>query len=104
MLSGCYNTMESIMNFSGDLRTESLVLLFNRVQLRDSGPQPPRLPVHRIFQARTLELVAISASRGSSQTRDQTRVSCVYYIGRGILCPLSHQRNPRASQFQETEK
>ena len=29
------------------------------------------------FQARILEWVAISFSRGSSQLRDQTRVSCI---------------------------
>ena len=33
--------------------------------------------VHRIFQARVLEWVAISFSRGSSWLRDQTRVSCI---------------------------
>ena len=33
------------------------------------------LSVHGIFQARVLEWVAISFSRGSSQPRDQTRVS-----------------------------
>ena len=33
--------------------------------------------VHEIFQARILELVAISFSRGSSQPRDQTWVSCM---------------------------
>ena len=32
--------------------------------------------VHGIFQARTLEWVAISYSRGSSQPRDQTGISC----------------------------
>ena len=32
--------------------------------------------VHRIFQARILEWVAISSSRGSSWPRDQTWVSC----------------------------
>ena len=32
--------------------------------------------IHGIFQARVLELVAISFSRGSSQLRDQTQVSC----------------------------
>ena len=37
---------------------------------------------HGIFQARILEWAAISYSRGSSQPRDQTRVSC---IGRQIL-------------------
>ena len=38
--------------------------------------------VHRISQARILEWVAICFSRGSSLTRDWTRVSC---IGRQIL-------------------
>ena len=35
------------------------------------------LSVHGIFQARVLEWVAISFSRGSSQPSDQTRVSCI---------------------------
>ena len=33
--------------------------------------------VHGIFQARTLEWIAIPFSRGSSQPRDWTRVSCI---------------------------
>ena len=33
--------------------------------------------VHGIFQARILEWAAISFSRGSSQPRDQNRVSCI---------------------------
>ena len=37
---------------------------------------PPGSSVHEIFQARILERVAISFSRGSSQPRDRTRVSC----------------------------
>ena len=37
---------------------------------------PPGSSVHAIFQARILEWVAISFSRGSSQPRDRTRVSC----------------------------
>ena len=37
---------------------------------------PPGSSVHSIFQARILEWVAISFSRGSSQPRDQTQVSC----------------------------
>ena len=37
----------------------------------------PGCSVHRILQARILEWVAISFSRGSSQPRDQTRVSRV---------------------------
>ena len=38
---------------------------------------PPGFSVHGIYQARILEWVAISFSRGSSQPRDQTRVSCI---------------------------
>ena len=41
--------------------------------------------VHGIFQARILEWVAISFSRGPSQPRDGTRVSCISCIGRWIL-------------------
>ena len=37
----------------------------------------PSSSVHRISQARILEWVAISFSRGSSQPRDQTCVSCI---------------------------
>ena len=33
--------------------------------------------VHGIFQPRVLEWVAIAFSRGSSQPRDQTQVSCI---------------------------
>ena len=33
--------------------------------------------VHGILQARMLEWVAISFSRGSSQPRDRTQVSCI---------------------------
>ena len=40
--------------------------------------------VHGIFQARILEWVAISFSRGSSRPRDQTCVSCVSCTGRQI--------------------
>ena len=38
---------------------------------------PPGSSVHEIFQARILEWVAISSSRGSSRPRDQTCVSCI---------------------------
>ena len=41
---------------------------------------PPGSSAHGIFQAWILEWVAISFSRGSSQPRDRTRVSCI--IGR----------------------
>ena len=38
---------------------------------------PPGSSVHGISQARILEGVAISSSRGSSLLRDQTRISCI---------------------------
>ena len=47
---------------------------------------PPGFSVHGISQARVLEWVAISYSRGSSsRPRDWTHVSCVSCIGRWIL-------------------
>ena len=33
--------------------------------------------VHGIFQSRILEWVAVAFSKGSSQPRDQTQVSCI---------------------------
>ena len=47
--------------------------------------RPPGFSVHGIFQARILEWIATSSSRGSSRPSDQTRVSCVSCIGRWIL-------------------
>ena len=41
---------------------------------------PPGSSVHGIFQARIVEWVAISFSRGSSRPRDWTRVSCISWI------------------------
>ena len=40
----------------------------------------PGFSVHGIFQARVLEWVAISFSKGSSRPRDRTQVSCI--VGR----------------------
>ena len=46
---------------------------------------PPGSSVHRIFQAKILEQVAMLSSRGSSQHRDQTRISCVSCITGGFF-------------------
>ena len=51
----------------------------------------PGSPVHRVFQARILEWVAIPFSRGSSQPRDQTQVCCIaskilYHLFKLLLC------------------
>ena len=48
---------------------------------------PPGSSVHGIFQARTLEWVAISYSRGSSQPRNRTHIC----IGRWILYHCSKE-------------
>ena len=48
------------------------------------GSSLPDSSVHGIFQAKILEGVAISYSKGSSQPRDRTHVSCVSCIGRQI--------------------
>ena len=46
---------------------------------------PPGSSVHGVSQARILEWVAISSSRGSSQSNDGIRISCVSCIGKRIL-------------------
>ena len=69
--------------------------LYNEVWVTQSCPtlcdpmvcSPPGSSVLRILQARILEWVGIPSSRGSSQLRDQTRVSCIA----GRLYWLSHQ-------------
>ena len=48
----------------------------------------PGSSVHGIFQARILEWVAISFSRGSSRPRNLISISCISCIGRQILFPL----------------
>ena len=52
--------------------------------------------VHGILQARILEWVVIPFSRGSSQPRNRTQVSCTV---RQILYQLSHQGNPWVSYY-----
>ena len=52
---------------------------------------PPGSSVHGILQARILEWVAISFSRGSSQPRDGTCVSCTSPALLGGVLLLSHQ-------------
>ena len=57
-----------------------LLLSHSLSHVRLCDPMDCSLPgssVHGILQARILEWVAISFSRGSSQPRDQTRISCI---------------------------
>ena len=52
---------------------------------------PPGFSVHGILQARILEWIAIPFSRGTSQPRDQTLVSCI--AGRFFTTPCSITAN-----------
>ena len=55
----------------------------------------PNSSVHGIFQARILEWVAISFSRGCSWPRDWTRVSYLHLLHRQMdSLPLRHLGNP----------
>ena len=57
---------------------------------------PPGSSVHGILQARILKWVADPFSRGSSQPRDGTQVSCHH---RRILYHLNHQGSPRILEW-----
>ena len=57
----------------GDLKHVCVIHLV----MSNSQSGLPGFSVHRILQARILEWIAIPFSRGSSQTRDQTLVSCI---------------------------
>ena len=80
---GLYNT---VCLYSGVLHNDSIYIYIYVTKLL---PQPcpalcppmecslPSSSVHGILQARILEWVATSFSRGSSPPRDQTQVSCI---------------------------
>ena len=58
---------------------------------------PPGFSVHGNSQARTLEWVAVSFSRGSSWPRDWTQLSCI--AGR-LFYHLSHQGSPELEELK----
>ena len=62
------------------VHAQSCLILWDHMDCRPSGSS-----VHGILQPRILEWAAISSSRGSSQSKDQTPVSCISCIGRWIL-------------------
>ena len=66
---------------------------------------PPGSSVHRIFQARILEWVAISSSRELSWSKNWIHVSCVTCIGRQFFffffLPLHHLVNANRNQNKE---
>ena len=86
--SYCMNTMQQGYGDQGinrrawvptlQYRQEVKVKSLSRVQLCDPMDcSQPGFSIHGIFQARVLEWVAISFSRGSSRPRDWTQVSCI---------------------------
>ena len=62
--------------------------------------------VYGISQARILERVAISYSRGSSQPRNWNHISCVSFIGRWILYaePLGKKRFNSCNDIMDNSK
>ena len=96
MLSKMGIEKRSMGSFLGiDTKNSESVSTQSCLTLRDPMDcnSPPGSSVHGILQARILEWVAISFSggRGSSQSRDWTRVSCIA----GTHCSLSHQGSPK---------
>ena len=68
---------------------------------------PPGSSVHGILQARILEWVAMPSSRGSSQPKDPTRVSCCSCIAGGFFTtePLRKARHKALQNIQaKTER
>ena len=57
--------------------TELAVVKLYTTLCKPTGCSAPGSSVHRILQARILEQVAISFSRGSSWPRNRTQVSCI---------------------------
>ena len=104
---GCFHRLLPQISWSLILQSSSFQALINQIfvvtlgyfsfharvsagsvvshSLQSMDCSPPGSSVHGISQARVLGWVAISYSRGSSQPRDWTRISCVSCIGRRIL-------------------
>ena len=59
----------------------------------------PGSSIHGIFQAKMLEWVAISYSRGSSWSRDGTHVSCISCLAGGFFATMPHILRPKSRDF-----
>ena len=57
--------------------------------------------VHGILQAKLLEGIVIPFSRGSSQSRDQTHISCLSCNGKQVLYQVNHHGSPKLGRFTE---
>ena len=76
---GCQESdmTEQLISLLQDFESESEVTQSYPTRSDPMDCSLPGFSVHGIFQARTLEWVAISFSRGSSWPRDWTQVSCI---------------------------
>ena len=85
-----------VLMYKKDLKPLCVLNCFSSVQLCDlTDCSPPGSSVHGILQARILEWVAISFSRGSSRPRDQTHASYVSCTGRQVLYHQCHLGSPK---------
>ena len=65
---------------------------------------PPSSSVHGILQARTLEWIALSSSRGSFLPRDRTQVSCSSSIAGGFFTAEPPWRWPQIAPGKNSTK
>ena len=71
------NGMSRVKELSEDKALMLCSIMPDSLRPRGLDCVPPGPSVHEILQEGTLEWVAISSSRGPSQPRDQTQVSCI---------------------------
>ena len=74
------------------LKTTKMLVHAEACKFTDGSP--PGLSIHGILQARILEWVAISSSRGCFLSRNRTHVSRVSCTGRQVLCHWHHLGSP----------
>ena len=79
------NAMHNCFNCHKEWKVEMLVAQLCPTFCNPLDYSPPGSSIDGIFQARIRECIAISFSRGSSQSRDWTHVFCVSCIGRQIF-------------------
>ena len=83
-----------LMGFSGDVTLGAKIRKCVHAKLLQSCPvlcdpmdgSPPGSSVLEVLQARILEWVVMTSSRGSFPPRNRTQVSCISCIARQILC------------------
>ena len=98
--------MVQLLFLTGRLKTAIITwdtcVLSHSVESNSFGPMDCGLPgssVHGILQARILEGVAISFSRGSSQPRDQIHIPYIYLHWQAMRIFLESQNDGAARGF-----